>query len=127
MKERDLQELKAFLFSSSVKAFVVAGGFLVLSLLLNLGIVAVFPGEEVYGALVKGAAIVGFFFFMCVSVLNLRELRGKVGGWQDLTLLVVLSILQGVLSGWTVLFSLLGILAVVAYFWLMQAKLEAEA
>ncbi len=127
-KSRNLQSLKYFMFSSALKGFIVAGVFLVLSLLFNAELVPLFTESsttfKIVNVLIRGGLIIGFFFFIFVSFVNLRELRGKVSEWQDIVLLAVISILQGILSGWVVLVALVGIILLVLYFWVLQVKVE---
>lgn len=128
-KRQKIEDLKAHLLLSASKAFLVGLGFLIASLLFNLEIVDLFGTPEetwlkVADVLVKGGCILGFFFFGLVALINTRELRGKVSEWQDLVLLSVISILQGVLSGWVVLTAVVGIVLILLYLWTIQVKLE---
>ncbi|MHA1731082.1 MAG: hypothetical protein ACTSU5_04030 [Promethearchaeota archaeon] len=127
-KQEELQNLKFFMFSTALKGYIVAGVFLVLSLLFNGQIVPLFTESstalKVVNVLIKGGVITCFFLFIFVSFVNLRELRGKVSEWPDIVLLSVISILQGILDGWVVLTSTIGIVLLLVYVWLMQVKLE---
>ncbi len=69
---------------------------------------------------IKTISIILFFLFLCVAVGNVEEINGKVLGWKKLTILIIISLIQSIRNGWVFLFSSIGIIVLILYFWLVQ-------
>jgi len=99
------------------------------SLLLNFDFVTIptFLSDEImeiFNILLNSALIILFFFFAFVSMGNLQEVRGYILDWKGIMLLMFISVIQGMLDGWVVFVSLLGILGVLTYFYFLQGKIQ---
>ena len=127
--EDEMEFEKNFMFVSAIKTYLIASIFLVGSLLLNFDFVTIptFLSDEImeiFNILLNSALIILFFFFAFVSMGNLQEVRGYILDWKGIMLLMFISVIQGMLDGWVVFVSLLGILGVLTYFYFLQGKIQ---
>ena len=98
--------------------------FFVVSLLFNTGIISIFVDInlifDIVNILIKGIAILLFFLFMMVSIGNYKEMTGKPLGWKELLLLFILSLGQTLLNYIVFIFTLVGLLLILVYLYLVQ-------
>ncbi|MHA1745473.1 MAG: hypothetical protein ACTSWW_05710, partial [Promethearchaeota archaeon] len=109
-KVRDLEsqkiQLKQKMFSSSVKTYLFAAIFLIISFIFNgqlipkwVDTVSIALGADsgaispivLLDLLIKSFSIILFFFFSFVSIGNWRELSGYILTWKEMTILLVFS------------------------------------
>lgn len=113
-----------FIIQSSKKSFFLAGLSFLVSILFNTGIITLFENQNTFmdslDVTIKSISIIMFFLFLCIAVGNILELNGRVLGWKEFTLLILLSILQSIKNGWVVLFTILGIAGIIVYLWAIQ-------
>jgi len=98
--------------------------FFVVSLLFNTGIISIFVDInlifDIVNILIKGIAILLFFLFMMISIGNYKEMTGKPLGWKELLLLFILSLGQTLLNYVVFIFTLVGLLLILVYLYLVQ-------
>jgi hypothetical protein len=98
--------------------------FFVVSLLFNTGIISVFVGInlifDIVDIVIKVVAILLFFLFMMISIGNYKEMTGKPVDWKEFLLLFVLSLGQTLLSYIVFTFTLIGLLVILIYLYLVQ-------
>ena len=98
--------------------------FFVVSLLFNTGIISIFADInlifDIVNILIKGIAILLFFLFMMISIGNYKEMTGKPLGWKELLLLFILSLGQTLLNYIVFIFTLVGLLLILVYLYLVQ-------
>jgi hypothetical protein len=98
--------------------------FFVVSLLFNTGIISIFVDInlifDIVNILIKGIAILLFFLFMMISIGNYKEMTGKPLGWKELLLLFILSLGQTLLNYIVFIFTLVGLLLILVYLYLVQ-------
>ncbi|MHA1990691.1 MAG: hypothetical protein ACW98A_06970 [Candidatus Hodarchaeales archaeon] len=98
--------------------------FFVVSLLFNTGIISIFVGInlifDILNIIIKGIAILLFFLFMMISIGNYKEMTGKPLGWKELLLLFILSLGQTLLNYYVFIFTLIGLLLILVYLYLVQ-------
>ena len=123
-KPKKILTTDEFIIKSGITSFYLAGIFFVISILFNSGIVTIFMNQNLYLDIVdisiKTISIILFFLFLCVAVGNVEEINGKVLGWKKLTILIIISLIQSIRNGWVFLFSSIGIIVLILYFWLVQ-------
>lgn len=61
-----------------------------------------------------------FFLSITISFANYRDLVGKPISWKELTLLFLLSIIQSILNIYVFLLSLIGLILILVYLYLIQ-------
>lgn len=98
--------------------------FFVVSLLFNTGIISIFVDInlifDIVNILIKGIAILLFFLFIMISIGNYKEMTGKPLGWKELLLLFILSLGQTLLNYIVFIFTLVGLLLILVYLYLVQ-------
>lgn len=132
-----------FAFRSIIVSTILAGIFLIISLVLNGteyffdGILIHLIDEEIIQDIetiditvnvndyvdnaIKGMVIVFFFIFSLISVGNYKELSGKPVSLQKEGLLLLgLALVQTIRNLWVFLITLIGTLIVLLYFYLIQ-------
>src|SRR4030042_1532975 len=123
-KREGISEI-GLMYKSSVKTYIVAIIFLVLSIIFNMELVPITFGPEhdtlfkilVYGF--RGVFVIGFFLFAFISWGNLMELRGGLMGLKEIIILIVISLMQTVRNPYVFLAASVGIFGVCIYIWLM--------
>ena len=102
----------------------LAGISLVISFLFNGGIITSLMNQnevlDIIDVGVKVSVILLFFFFMVISIGNLRELLGKPSDWKDLLLLVFLSLIQTIKNPLVFIFTSIGIIILIIYLFVVQ-------
>ena len=144
-KVRDLEsqkiQLKQKMFSSSVKTYLFAAVFLIISFIFNgqlipkwVDIVSIALGADsgaispivLLDLLIKSFSIILFFFFSFVSIGNWRELSGYILTWKEMTILLVFSLIQATTDGSVFIVSSIGIVIILFYMYFIQGKIEKE-
>jgi len=144
-KVRDLEsqkiQLKQKMFSSSVKTYLFAAIFLIISFIFNgqlipkwVDTVSIALGADsgaispivLLDLLIKSFSIILFFFFSFVSIGNWRELSGYILTWKEMTILLVFSLIQATTDGSVFIISSIGIVIILFYMYFIQGKIEKE-
>ena len=113
-----------FTIKSGIKSFYLASSFFIISILFNSGLVTIFMNQNIYLDIIdisiKSIAIILSFLFFSIAIGNIEEINGKVLGWEKLTILTIISLIQTIRNGWVFLFSSLGIAILILYLWILQ-------
>ena len=113
-----------FAFRSVIISAVLGGIFGVFSLFFNTEIIILFMNQNIIWDIIdisiKVITVLLFFLFMITSIGNYKELIGKPIDWKELLLLSVLSLGQTILNLWVFLFTLLGLIIILIYLFLVQ-------
>jgi hypothetical protein len=113
-----------FAYRSVIISVIFGGIFLLISIFFNIEIITVFMDKNVFfdilDVLIKTSVILLFFFFMMISIGNYKELVGKPISWKEFLFLIVLSLGQSILNLWVFVFSVIGIIIILVYFYLIQ-------
>ena len=144
-KVRDLEtqkiQLKQKMFSSSMKTYLFAAIFLIISFLFNgqlisqwVETVSTALGDEsgaispivLLDLVIKSFSIILFFFFSFVSMGNWRELSGYILTWKEMVILLVFSLVQATTDGSVFIISSIGIVIILFYMYFIQGKIEKE-
>jgi hypothetical protein len=125
--ERNL--LKQKMFTSSLITFIISGVFLLFSMLFAFAVLKIPNPDEktwikVIDVLLKGGLIIGFFFFMLVSLGNLQELRGYIVSWKELVFLLIISLFQATTEGYVFLTASIGIILFLIYMYFIQGRIN---
>lgn len=109
----------------SVLISAVLGGILyIISILFNIEIISIFMNINMFWTFIdislKVIVILLFFLFMITSIGNYKELIGKPLNWKELLLLFVLSIGQTILNPLVFVFTLIGLLIILIYLYVIQ-------
>ena len=125
---------KVYMFNSIIKTFILMILFFVISLLYNGRILTLGNLEDPEAAKstletithigVKAGSVILFFFFGMITIGNYQELKGYTMGWKGILLLFVLSILLASTEGDIFFVSLLGIVLVMGYLYMVQGKVQ---
>lgn len=117
-----------FAYRTVIVSAVLGVIFYIISLLLNMGIVSIFNNINIIfdliGGLIKVVAILLFFLFMMISIGNFKELTGNPLDWKELFLLLILSLGQTILNLGVFIFTLIGLVIILIYLYLVQEILE---
>ena len=128
-KESKIREKQSFnedfAFRSLIITTVVGVACFIISILVNV--------VEIYSILniqnsffdlidltIRISVVLLFFFFMMISLGNYKDLLGKPSNWKDLIFLFFLSILQTLRNTYVFGFTLLGLLILLFYLYLIQ-------
>lgn len=119
--------LKQKMFLSALITWIIAGVFLIFSILMSLAVIKIpntdtSTGLKVLDVAIKSILIILFFFFMLISIGNLRELRGYIMNLKELIFLLIITLIQGVTDGWVFFISAVGVIILIIYFYLIQIK-----
>ena len=113
-----------FIINSSKRSFYLTGICFLVSILFNMGIINIVVNQNIYlnilDVFIKSLSIILFFFFLIIAVSNIEEIKGKVLGWKQLTLIIIMSLIQSIRNGWVFLFSSLGIAIIILYLLVLQ-------
>ena len=101
--------------------------FYIVSFLFNIVEVTVIftnnnPLLDLINTLIKVATILLFFLFMMISIGNFKELSGKPLDWKELLLLFILSLGQAILDSLVFTFTLVGLIILLIYLYVVQEK-----
>lgn len=115
-----------FAYRSVITSAIFAGIFLVISILFNGGFITSFMNINLIltsiDILIKVLAIVLFFFFILTSIGNYKELTGKPVNFKMMILLFILSVIQGFRNEWVFSLSLIGLIVILIYFYILQER-----
>ena len=113
-----------FAYRSVIISVIFGGIFLIISIFFNIEIITVFMDKNVFfdiiDILIKTGVILLFFFFMMISIGNYKEIVGKPISWKEFLFLIVLSLGQSILNLWVFIFSMIGIIIILIYLYLIQ-------
>ncbi len=113
-----------FAYRSVIISVILGGIFLTISIFFNIEILTVFMDKnvllDIVDVLIKTSVILLFFFFMMVSIGNYKEIVGKPISWREFLFLIVLSLGQSILNLWVFIFTVLGIIIILIYLYLIQ-------
>ena len=113
-----------FAYRSVIIGAIFGGIFFVLSLILNTEFITIVLGQHIIWNIIdisiKGLAILLFFLFMITSIGNYKELIGKPLGWKEILILFILSLGQTILNSWVFAFTLLGLILILVYLFIIQ-------
>ncbi|MFX1455733.1 MAG: hypothetical protein ACFFDB_10200 [Promethearchaeota archaeon] len=122
-KTRRITEDK-FAFRTVIISTILGMVFFVVSLLFNTEIVSILSGInvlfDILDIFIRVLAILLFFLFMIISVGNYKEMTGKPSGWKEFLLLIVLSLGQTLLNYFVFIFTLIGLILILLYLYLVQ-------
>ena len=129
VKSKKISE-EAFLLKSVRISVILAGIFLVISLFFNgtefffEGIITIYVNKEIYWEIldnaIKVSVILFSFFFIMISIGNYKELTGKPVKLKEILLLIGLSLVQTIRNLWVFVFTLIGLLIILFYLYLIQ-------
>ena len=123
LKKKRISEDK-FAYRTVIIGVVFGFIFYVISLLFNIEIITIFVNGNIIfsivNLLIKVGAPLLFFLFMMISIGNFKELTGKPLDWKELILLFILSIGQTLLDLWVFSFTLVGLIIILIYLFLVQ-------
>ncbi len=124
-KTRRISEDK-FAYRTVVISTALSLIFYVISLLFNIEIILIFAGInlifDIINILVKVIVILLFFLFMMISMGNYKEMTGNPLDWKEILLLFTLSLGQTLLNYIVFTFTLIGLLLILIYLYLVQEK-----
>jgi len=113
-----------FAYRTVIISCVLSIIFYAISLLFNVGVISIFTNINILfnmlDVLIKVATILLFFLFMMISVGNYKELTGKPLNWKELLIFIVLSLGQTLLNLWVFAFTLIGLLVIIIYLYIVQ-------
>lgn len=122
--QRVKKVVDTFSYRTVILSAILGGFFLIISLLLNGNIISLVYDDilllETIEIIIKTVVILFFFFFMIISIGNYKELTGKPVTWKELVLLSILSLIQGSLNGAVFAFTLIGLIFIIIYLYLIQ-------
>jgi len=103
---------------------IIAGILLVISILLNGGYLTLFTSDTILqqtlDITVKVLVILFFFIFMTISIGNYKELTGKPLDLKLIVLIFIFSLIQSFRDSIVFSFSLIGLLLIIVYLFLVQ-------
>ena len=113
-----------FAYRSVIFSVIFGGIFLTISIFFNIEIITVFMDKnvlfDILDVFIKTSVILLFFFFMMISIGNYKEIVGKPISWKEFLFLIVLSLGQSILNLWVFTFTVLGIIIILIYLYLIQ-------
>ena len=117
-----LEEKSAY--RSVILSAVIGGILLIISILLNGGYLTLFGSEtmllQTLDITVKVLVILFFFIFMTISIGNYKELTGKPLDLKLIVLIFIFSLVQSFRDSIVFSFSLIGLLLIIVYLFLVQ-------
>ena len=106
------------------KSAILAGVFITMSLLFNTEIITYIMNRGIYWDIldvsIKVSLILLSFLFMMISIGNYKELTGKPVGLKEIVLLTGLSLVQTMKNLYVFIFTLIGLLLLLVYLYLIQ-------
>ena len=115
---------EVFAYKSVIRSAILTGVFFIFSILFNLRIITFFMNRnllwDILDVMIKTILILLFFFFMMVSLGNYKELVGNPLNWKEILLIIILSLGQSILNPWVFTLTLIGIILVLIYLFLIQ-------
>lgn len=129
-EQQRLLDLKAFMYSSSIKSLVIGAVCFIISLLFNGNIInlELEAGSylDIIMIIVKCLSVILFFTFTIIGLANNMELRGDPASIREVIIIGILALIQTVRSGTVFGVSLLGVLLIVLYLWVIQPKVKSD-
>ncbi len=115
-------------------SLIITGILLFISLLLNGEIINIILDQftieqplidqplilDIIDVSVKVSVLLLFFLLLIVSYSNYRELKGKPIGWLELVIISFLTLIQSFRNTWVFVFSLVGVVVLIIYLYLIQ-------
>ena len=132
-KKKEISD-EQFAFKTVITSVILSGFFLLVSILFNGGIVSF---NEIMGCAtgaeelciwdyldttIKVSVILLFYFFLMISIGNYRELVGKPIETGQIIYIFLLALLQSCLNLDVFIITLLGLVLLLAYFYLVQEQ-----
>jgi len=123
LKEKYRSDEK-FAYRSVIISAIFGCIFFVISFLFNAQIVTFLMNRNIvltfFDIFIKVLAVLLFFLFIITSYGNYKELIGKPLNWKELLLLIFLSVGQTILDMWVFVFTVLGIVIILIYIYIVQ-------
>jgi len=111
-------------YRSVILSGLLGGVFLALSIIINGEIIIVFTSDELLWVsidiILKVLIILFFFFFIMISVGNYKELTGKPIDFKIILLIFIISLIQSFKNSTVFSFTLVGLLVIVVYLYVVQ-------
>jgi len=111
-------------YRSVILSAIIAGILLIISILLNGGYLSLFPSETILlqtlDITVKVLVILFFFIFITISIGNYKELTGKPLDLKLIAIIFIFSLIQAFRDSIVFSFSLMGLLLITVYLFLVQ-------
>jgi hypothetical protein len=111
-------------YRSVVLSGILGGVFLALSIILNGEIIIIFTSDDLLWVsidiILKILVVLFFFFFMMISIGNYKELTGKPIDFKMVMLIFILSLIQSFKNSIVFSFTLISLLVIVVYLYLVQ-------
>jgi len=121
-KKEKLEE--KFAYRSVIISAIFGGLFLIISILLNGEIITLFPSDNPFllalDITIRVLVILIFDILIIVSLGNYKELTGKPVDFKIIGLLFFLSLIQAFKDSLVFSFTLVGLLVIVLYLYLVQ-------
>ncbi|NHJ24386.1 MAG: hypothetical protein EAX89_07420 [Candidatus Lokiarchaeota archaeon] len=115
-----------FAFKSVIISAIIGGLFLIISILVNGEIIIIFINDnlvfQIFDIIFKVVLILLFFIFMMVSIGNYKELTGKPLDFKLVIVVFAISLIQGFRNPLVLFFSLVGLVFLVIYMYLVQVN-----
>jgi len=122
--KRKFEEI--FAYRTVIISTVLGIIFYVVSFLFNREIIIISTNNnlllDLINTLIKVVTILLFFLFMMISIGNFKELSGKPLDWKELLLLFILSLGQAILDSLVFTFTLLGLIILLIYLYVVQER-----
>ncbi|MFX1314047.1 MAG: hypothetical protein ACFFHD_15785 [Promethearchaeota archaeon] len=122
--EKKYKTDEQFAYRTVISTAILGGIFYIISIIVNMGLLSMFidknPIINIIELVVQVAVVLLFFLFMLTSIGNYKELTGKPLDWKELIVLFVFSIGQTLLNLWTFFFTILGLILIIVYLYLVQ-------
>ncbi len=119
--EKDMEE---FSYRTVLSSVVFSGVFFIISLLFNGEFISITIGDilllMILENVIRVFSILCFYIFITISIGNYKELTGKPITWVELSFFFIISLIQSFLDLTVFLFTLLGLLVIIVYFWIVQ-------
>lgn len=111
-------------YRSVLLSSILAGVALVLSIILNGEFITIFKSDDLLWEsieiVLRVLTILFFFFFMIISIGNYKELTGKPLDFKLILLIFFLSLIQSFKNSIVFSFTLIGLLIIVIYLYVVQ-------
>ncbi|MBD3211092.1 MAG: hypothetical protein GF311_00665 [Candidatus Lokiarchaeota archaeon] len=123
-KKKGKEEREDIGYRTVIFTAIITGTLFIASLLFNGEIFSLtFSNNlifELVEIVIRTILILLFFLFFTISYANYRDLVGKPIGWKELLFILVLSIIQSILNVYVFLLSLIGLILILLYLYLIQ-------
>lgn len=111
-------------YRSVILSGILGGVFLVLSIMLNGEFITIFASNDLLwvsiDSVLKVLIILFFYLFMMISIGNYKELTGKPINFKIILLVFFLSLIQSFKNSIVFSFTLIGLLVIAVYLYLVQ-------